>query len=259
MIQITAENKYNQSVSLTGNPSLTLAPVRGLTPPPANINTTPLATKDGSIFNSSAMQNRNIVLTLYPRQEVEATRVNLYKYFRVKQYIKLYITTSLRSVWIDGYIETMDGDLYENPQKMQISIICPDPYFKDTEQTVVSISDGTGSIENDSDDETGVVIELNATGAVSTPTITNETTGETFTINTAMAEGDKIVLNTRRGEKSLTKIAADETTTNIINAMDPGSDWFNLIPGENTFSYSAAAGAENLTIQLILQPIFEGV
>ena len=282
MIKITAQNKYGQQIQLTGNPAIKLAQVTGLTPPPANINTSALATKDGSIFNSSHVQNRNIVLTIYPAQKIEQTRVNLYQYFKTKQYIKLHIQTALRRVWIEGYIESIDGDLYENPQKMQVSIICPDPYFKSEDTTVVSFTNVTGELEfpinfpaagieistleqysqeliyNQSDDETGVVVELYAGGTVSGITLTNETTGQSFTINQEMNEGDEIILNTRRGEKRLSLVIGG-ITTNIINTMDPGSDWFTLVPGDNIFNYQCEEGAENLNVKLILQPIFEGV
>lgn len=258
MIQITAVNEYNQQIQLTGSASIKLTQVTGLTPPKANVNTSALATKDGSIFNSSRVQNRNIVLTIYPAKSIEQTRVDLYKYFKTKHPIKLKIQTATRRVWIEGRIESMEGDLFAKSQKIQISIICPDPYFKSETTTVVAFENLTADMNNQSDDETGVVVELTATGAAQGITITNTTTGESFTTNQQMAQGDKIILNTRRGEKSLVLVAGG-TTTNIINTMEPGSDWFSLIPGHNIFTIQAEAGVANLTARLILQPIFEGV
>lgn len=258
MIQIIAKNEYNQQINLTGNPAIKLTRVTGLTPPKANINTSALATKDGSIFNSSHVQNRNIVLTIYPAKTIEQTRVNLYQYFKTKHPIKLNIQTATRRVWIDGYIESMEGDLFDKAEKIQISIICPDPYFKSETATVVDFDSDTKTITNTSDDETGVVVEITASGAAQGITLTNETTGESFSSNQQLAEGDKMILNTRRGEKSLTLVSGG-TTTNIINTMEPGSDWFALIPGANSISYEAEQGGANLSVRLTLQPIFEGV
>lgn len=258
MIQITAVNEYNQQIQLTGNPAIKLTRVTGLTPAKASVNTSALATKDGSIFNSSHVQNRNIVLTIYPAQNIEQTRVNLYQYFKTKHPIKLNIQTATRRVWIDGYIESMEGDLFDKAEKIQISIICPDPYFKSETTTVVNFENAAATINNTSDDETGAVVELTASGSVSDITITNTTTGESFATNQPMTAGDKIILNTRRGEKSLTLVSGG-VTTNIINTMEQGSDWFSLIPGNNAFTCQAVVGAENLTTRLTLQPIFEGV
>lgn len=258
MIQITATNEYNQQINLTGNAAIKLTRVTGLTPPKANVNTSALATKDGSIYNSSRVQNRNIVLTIYPAQSIEQTRVNLYQYFKTKHPIKLNIQTATRRVWIEGYIESMEGDLFDKAEKIQISIICPDPYFKSETATVVDFDSASETITNTSDDETGVVVEITATGAAQGITITNETTGKSFSSTQQLVEGDKMILNTKRGEKSLTLVSGG-TTTNIINTMEQGSDWFPLIPGANTISYEAEQGGANLSVRLTLQPIFEGV
>lgn len=283
MLTVIVENKYGERLNLTNNTDYALIKVGGLTPPTAVINTGVLATKDGSVFNSSRLNNRNITLMIVPHHRIETTRINLYKYIKSKQYIKLWIKNGLRDVWIEGYVESVEGDLFENPQKVQVSIICPDPYFKSRETAVTTFSkvtpgftfpfsiDENGvalstaevyteqNVYNPSDDETGIIIELYAKGdRVLEPTIYNQTTGESFTVKHEMANGDKVIINTRRGEKSLTSIH-DGVETNIINSMLRGSNWFTLVTGDNIFSYSCLYGAENLQVTATLQPIYEGV
>lgn len=258
MIKITAANKYGQSIDLTASKSYAIAQVTGLTPPVATINTTPLATKDGSVYNSARAENRNIVLYIYPRNRIEAARINLYTYFKAKQPIRLYIETGSRSVWIDGFVESIEGDLYENPQAIQISIICTDPFFKNKTEIKADFISGAATISNPSDEESGAIFELTASGAVTAPSITNTTTGETYALATAMQNGDKITLNTRRGEKSVT-LTRNGTTTNIINDMTAGSRWVSIIPGANELETGATTGAGNLSASVTLQPIFEGI
>lgn len=283
MLQVIIENKYGEQLNLSNNDDYSLIQVGGLTPPTATINTGVLATKDGSVFNSSRLNDRNITLMIVPRHSIERTRINLYKYIKSKQYIKLWIKNGTRDVWIDGYVESMEGDLFENPQKMQASIICPDPYFKSRETVVTSFSKVTAgftfpfsidddgiaistmelyteqNIYNPSDDETGIVVELYArTDRVLEPTLYNQTTGEKFTVSYELTAGDKIILNTKRGEKSLVAIH-EGVETNIINNMTRDSKWFTLIAGDNIFSYSCVYGAENLQVTTTLQPIYEGV
>lgn len=283
MLTVTVENKYGESLNLTNNADYALVQVGGLTPPTATINTGVLATKDGSVFNSSRLNDRNITLMIVPRRKIERTRVSLYKYIKSKQYIKIWIKNGLRDVWIDGYVESVEGDLFENPQKIQVSVICPDPYFKSRETIVTSFSKVTAgftfpfsitnagkaisttelytekNIYNPSDDETGIIVELYAkTDKVLEPALYNQTTGEKFTIQYELTAGDKVILNTRRGEKSLIAIH-NGVTTNIINNMVRDSKWFTLIAGDNIFSYSCAYGAENLQVTTTLQPIYEGV
>ena len=196
MLHVIAENKYNEQLDLTANNNYVLLSVGGLTPPTATINTAILAPSDGAIFNSSRLDMRNIILTVKPLNAIEKNRINLYKYFKSKQYIKLYLENNTRSVWIDGYIEAVDGDLYTMDERISISIVCPDPYFKDTVTGkyafsyvvdrfkfpfAIEASPGVPvseleeyteiAIHNVSDDETGVLITMVATGAVVNPTI----------------------------------------------------------------------------------------
>lgn len=282
MLYVTIENKYGEQLDLTGNNDYILLSVSGLTPPTATINTTVIQTMDGAAFNSSRLNTRNIVLTILPQCSVEKNRINLYKYIKSKQYIKLYLKNARRNVWIDGYIESVDGDLYEQPQQIQVSIICPDPMFKTVKETYYNFSnvvdlfkfpfaiDETGvpisevsdyqfiNVVNDSDDETGVVIELTATGNVVEPIIHNTTTGDTFRLNIEMLAGDLITINTRKGKKGVT-LTREGVTTNIINKVERGSKWFNLLVGDNIFAYSTAHGSTALSVTIILQTVYEGV
>lgn len=258
MIKVTVTNKYGQTLNLSASKAYALAQVTGLTPPFATINTTPLATKDGSVYNSARAENRNIVLYIYPRNSIETARVNLYTYFKAKQPIRLEITTASRSVWIDGFVESIEGDLYENPQQIQISIICTDPFFKSKTEVEATFAEGAASINNPSDEESGAVFELTASGAVQAPTITNATTGESFGLDKTMQSGDKITINTRRGEKSVI-LTRNGQTTNIINDITAGSRWVSIIPGTNALTISVASGAGNLSAKVTLQPIFEGI
>ena len=282
MLNVVVENKYGDKLNLSSDKDYQLLQVTGLTPPNALINTSKIATKDGSQFNSSTLDNRNIVLTIAPRGNVESSRINLYKYIKSKQYIKLYLTNGSRKVWIEGRVESIDGDLYENPQKLQVSIICPDPYFKAENEEIVSFSVVTEmftfpfsitssgvevskttiyseqTVYNDSDDEVGVVVEIFANSEVSNPAIHNLTTDESFTIEYDMETGDKITLNTKRGEKSVT-LTKNGIESNIINHMTRDSKWFTLATGDNIFACTSSSGVENLKVVIKVQPIYEGV
>lgn len=283
MLSVIAENKYQQQLNLTSNDNYALIKVTGLTPPASAINTAVTATKDGSVFNSSKMGNRNIVLTIVPLGNIEKNRINLYNYFKSKQYIKLYLENNTRSVWIEGYVETVDGDLYEESERLQVSIICTDPYFKDTETGVYmfsnvesgfsfpfSIAETPGipiselseyvevNINNASDYETGLVLTLTANGGVINPTIYNMTTNENFSLNITMQVGDIITIDTRTGNKSV-KLNRNGEITNILNNMAIGSEWITLTVGDNIFSYTTDAGSEYLYVIANAQPIYEGI
>ena len=283
MLSVIVENKYKQKLNITNNSDYALLSVSGLTPPPATVNYAVLAGKDGAVFNSARVEIRNMVLLIAPLNSIEKSRIELYKYFKVKQYIKLYLENNTRSVWIDGYIETIEGDLYTQNEEIQVSIICCDPYFKDTKtdeyifSNVInrfsfpfSIEETPGipiselqsnteiAITNKSDTETGCIITLLAHGAVSNPTIYNMTTNENFSLSVNMVTGDEIIIDTRSGHKSV-YMTHEGTTTNILNNMLENSEWLNLIVGDNIFSYECSSGSNNLNVMVSIETIYEGM
>lgn len=170
--------------------------ITGLGPVKANINMTDLAIGDGSLYNSSKTSYRNIVIDLiyYPvyqyvspmdimsqefktsknydtskipgsefivspiNASIESLRQMSYRYFPVKQAIKLFIKTSNRHVWINGYVESNEPDIFNKDEGATISIICPNPYFYgvDEESVYTQLKTVTPSFEfpDDGDPET---------------------------------------------------------------------------------------------------------
>lgn len=120
-----------------GRPELSgflIKSVSGLGPSKANINTTEVATNDGSMFNSARLSQRNIVFqivftdSLYG-ETIEDLRQKSYKYFPLKKNIEIIIETDNRYVKTVGYVESNEPTIFSSQEGTQISIICPDPYF----------------------------------------------------------------------------------------------------------------------------------
>lgn len=258
----TAKVKNKRGDSLVLFPSREYAvSIAGLTPGTASLNYSTVGTNDGSIYNSGRKENRNIVLQIRPLRDVERSRIALYKVFKLNGLCEFYFKNGSRDVFIEGRVESVEGDLFELGQSIQVSIICNNPNFKALEETVADISSVVPlftfpfaiaaegiefsviekavekNVYNYGDTESGLLIELRAVGEVSNPTIYDEA-GNSFGIKIDMVEGDKIVINTNKGEKSVT-LYKDGTETNIINKVIPGPTWFTLQPGDNVFMYSA--------------------
>lgn len=257
MLEIILENENGEQLNLANNMSYILSGVSGVTPPAANINTTTLATKDGSIFNSSFLGNRNIVLTIYPQNSIESARINIYKYIKAKHFIKVYIKTASRHVWTDGYVDSMEIDLGENPQKIQASIICPDPYLKAVDEITENFSEARATVENESDEEIGFIAEFTFSGDVENFSLINDTTGAEFNLNYSFSNGNKLTIDTRRGEKSVW--LDNGGFVDLINDIDIRSNWIQLAQGENLLMYGATSGGANISGSVTIQPIFEGV
>lgn len=280
-MQITVTNHLGKSL-LLDNLKFPVVSMDGLTPSAAIINTSGAATADGTFFNSSYVGSRNIVLTVVPNGEAEKARIKLYEYFKPKHKVTLNFKTKYRDVYIDGYVENFEGGLYETRQSFQISILCPQPFFNDVntqiviQRTVVDafsfpfstpeggipLSNFESNIEtsvvNKGEESTGVVIKMIANDTVLEPTIYNKTTRETFTIQIEMTKGDTIVIDTRRGHKTIT-LTNEGIEKNILNKIAKGSKWFQLVTGENILTFDTLYGANNLSIEYGLNALYGGL
>lgn len=282
MYTLIVENEKGEQLELTHNENYDIIEVIGLNPPPAAINTVNVAGFDGSRFNSSRIEQRNIVITLNIRPHIETNRLTLYKYFRVKRYIKVYYKNEHRDVYIEGYVESFENNLFGMTQQPQISIICPNPFWKSTDDIIVDFSNLTALFEfpfsipsagiefsrinkitttyiNAGDVETGAIIKFYASSnQILNPTFYNRTTGKYFGLNFDMYEGDVITVNTQQGEKSASLLRGG-VTTNILSNRQSGSSWITFEPGENEISYSADEGEANLNVTITAVQKFEGV
>ena len=122
----------------------TIRSIDGIGPTKSNINVYDVPSIDGGLFNSARTQSRNITLKLgfewiklgdHTTPLIEDARHLSYKFFPLKRKIRLEFVTDYRTLYIDGYIESNEPDIFSKDETTVISVICPDPnfYAKDTE------------------------------------------------------------------------------------------------------------------------------
>lgn len=268
------ENTKNNILRLTQNESdFQILSVQGLNPPNAQINTSKIVGLDGSKFNSSMMNERNLVVMVKLRGDIEKNRIRLYSFFRSKEWCKFYYKNNSRDVYIEGYVESVECDLFSNKEIMQISIICPNPYFKGVEEIIDDISKSVGVFEfpfainlpgvefsttdnskitnvfNDSESETGVIITIDVLSNVSTIQIKDTSSGEIFTLDYDFVENDRITIDTNKGKKSVS-LLRNATNINLFSAVKKGSTFFQLDIGDNFFSYLVDDGTNDGAVQI---------
>lgn len=134
---VTVTNHLGKSITLElANPEESgfyVVGITGLDPPKADISMSDIAAYDGSVFNSSRVSSRNIVLSLiFPETKVEHYRHESYKYFPIKRNITLDFVTDTRQLSISGYVESNEVGIFSKRQGCQVSVLCPDPWFYST-------------------------------------------------------------------------------------------------------------------------------
>lgn len=300
--QVTITNDFNESLTLElANPEksgLAIKSIEGLGPSKSVINITELVTSDISIFNSSRISSRDIVIKLLYMNEpsVEDNRLKTYKFFPIKEKIKLSFLTDNREVYCYGYVESNEPSIFQKQSGCSITIKCPDPFFYATVNTAVedsftgiinlfsfpffndSLTKNTiemGEIPSypeqilyfDGEYSTGIIIRMYCSNMVVDPVIYNVDTGERISINTdkitaltgsPLSVGDTILINTKKGEKSV-KLIRGGDEINIIACLRSFDTWFTLKKGENKFTYSAKQGGESLNISYEYSTAYEGI
>ena len=140
MFTLIAENKYGQQLELTHNDAYVITEIDGLDPPDATINTSKNANADGSVYNSSYINDRQIIITMAINYPAEENRINLYQYFKTKMPITLYYQNDSRDVYIQGYVQNMQIGFFDKKQIAQITILCPKPLFNDVNDDTSKLS-----------------------------------------------------------------------------------------------------------------------
>ena len=196
--------------------------------------------------------------------------------------MKLYFKNKNRNIFIDGYVETFENNLFGITQQPQISIICPDPFFKQLGKSTIEFSNTISlfefpfaiseegiefsQIENSiiktvfaGDIKTGIIITFAAmTDQILNPVIYNRTNQTFFGLNITLQKGYIIIVDTNIGKKSATLIR-NSVKINVIDKLKKNSTWIQLVPGTNEISFDADKGVENLNLSISFTQKYGGV
>ena len=286
MYELIIENEKGQQLRLTNNEGrYVIDKIEGLTPPTAEISIYDNI-GDGAEFKYERTGKRNIVINMYITGDVEENRIALYNYVKNGKYIKLYFKNGRRNVWIAGYVETLEIDNFTMNTTCQISVLCPDPWWKDVLETINNIDTVKGNfyfpfyrvepepfstyekiqilnLTNKGDVSSGMTIELTATGEVVNPIIYNRETSEYIGIGDEthrfmLLPNQRLVITTHPGNKKI--VIVDESfEINVFNYLREGSKFLQVEPGDNVFTYGAESGNEFVQIQFKYYSEYEGV
>lgn len=281
--------------------SLVITKIDGLGPTKASINTTELASSDGAMFNSSRITSRNIVMSFQLLEDpvtnlIETTRLKVYRAFPLKRNVTIIIETDHRIAQTTGYVETNEPDIFQKQETMQVSIVCPDPFFytKDDSKTLNGVeSQFSFPFSNESltepllllgdiissvgepyyysgDIQCGVIIHMHAYDEVINPTIYNSLTKERMKFDTSkiraivedtydnIIAGDDIIISSISGDKYV-KLRRHGKEYNILACLPKLTQWITVKKGDNVFGYFAESGSSNLNMIINTNILYEGM
>lgn len=286
MYTLIIENEKGQQLELSNNEEkFTIDRIDGLTPPSAEISVTENI-GDGSEFKHERTSKRNIVINMYINGNAEDNRIELYNYVKNGKYIKVYFKNGRRNVWIEGYVESLEIDSFSMNTTCQISILCPNPWWKDIEEIINSINTIKGNfyfpfytitpipfstyetiqilnLINNGDVSSGMTIDIYARGQIKNIKIFNRETAEFIGLGSTdnpytLQAGDRVIITTHANNKKV-KLIRDAKETNIFNYLTPNSTFLQVGAGDNVFTYSADSGNEYIDVTFRHNSKYEGV
>ena len=256
-------------LDLFDNPYADLVDAEGITENASDIATSTTPSMDGDKINNIVTQPRGIVLSMQIKDDVSVEDAKRYilRSIKPKQKGRLVLHQSGRDIQIAGVVESISMPRFGQDIIMQISLYCNDPYWHDVENVLLEISrvlnmhyfpvdvgglafpaegipfgeydlNMTRTYTNDGDAECGMIITIIALANVVNPTI-YKTDGSFIGVNDNMVVGDEIIINTNRGEKSITK-----NGTNILSKIKPGSSFLQLDTGDNELTIDSDGDTE---------------
>lgn len=258
------------AMPLFSNDFFNLIDITGLTTLNSNVASVVVPYMDGDVVNSVQAQPREPTLYLRLKQSagIQAAERYVMKYVKPKLPGTLHIVRDDMDIRLEGIVTAVDLPRFTQGCTMAVTLYCAMPYWVDSEPVQAEISpiinmhhfpvsfpeEGIvlGTFDNDlsqhlvnrGDVETGMKITMIATGEVVNPKLTAEN-GRFIGINDTLQENDEVIINTVKGEKSITKNGVD-----ILNKIAEGSHFLQLQTGDNRFTISADEGVNNIYFTL---------
>ena len=227
--------------------------------------------QDGTEYlGTTLLQPRDIIFGLLLRgvgfKDLYSKRRDILRIFNPKlgegtlKYTNDFTSYTLKVV-VDATPAFLPGKNFVGYHTMacNISLTAMDPFFFDNDETVRIMEDfldrfrfpfhfktkfatrgSTIVINNDGDVETPV--EVTFFGAVEDPKITNDTTGEFIQVIGTVGTGQKLVINTEDGNKSVVLVTETNEQINQYSKITLDSTFWKLQQGENQISFEVTSG-----------------
>lgn len=224
--------------------------ISGLTRPKADVNRSALAGANASRISGAQITERNIVLDIDPHGDGECNRLALYDILPFDTMLRFYIETDQRTVYIDGYVEEIDGDdVAGSVFGVQTSIICPFPWFQSVKLHTAQLKAGDNIIRNEGDIPAGFRLEVEG-HANMVHLVDFELTagGETFATKTDTPALAPVELITIPGKRTFKCSNSGHTSAGTwkpsFSYLAADTKWPKIPAGAQTINVSYTSGGE---------------
>lgn len=276
-MKLMLTNKNNQTLDLLNNlDKFVLISAEGLHGVETDFKEVESPYIDGVNVENVKALARGIELTFKLVGDVKESIDFFTSIVKSKQKVRLTESEGDKEIYIEGVATIPPYTRMSAFCELTLSIYCGQPYWQDIQRIVGAIASVLDllnfptegqyftpngrpfgivdtSLEktfvNDGDTSVGMVITINARGDVVEPRIacsSGSQLGWFIQVNLTLHEGDELVINTNKGEKSILINGVDtyEGQPILDYLVFSGKDWLQLETGENTFNVVASQGQD---------------
>lgn len=237
---------------------------------------------DGATYLGSTAKYRNIVLTLEDTEidtPFSENREMLNKLFKRGVTGTLLFEEDNNKRAIEYHVEDMHSDGTHTKRLHTVSLICPDPFFYDPEETEVTFAEWIPSFEflheftasceelgyytaaykdiyNASADENiGLTIIITGSADIVNPGIVRFESDESIQVGSelhpfTLLQGDTLTITTHTGNKHI-YLTHNGVTTEVNQYMLEDSVFIQLMRGDNNIGFLATSGGASMIVKMI--------
>ena len=222
----------------------------GLDRPDADISRSTLAGANASRISGSQVPERNIVLTIRPWIAAETNRQELYDNLPFDNDLRFYIVTENRCVFIDGRVEKLGGGRFtQDVTDIQLSIVCPFPWFQSVQLHTAQLKAGDNIIHNEGDIPAGFRLEVKGhANMVQLIDLKLNSGGETFATKADTPVLAPVELITIPGNRTFKCSNGGHISTGTwkpsFSYLDANTKWPKIPGGTQTINVSYTSGGE---------------
>lgn len=281
MIKLICECDGKQ-FAMENNDAYILKSITGITSTEYDVITNSNAYIDGETYSDSFAKMRNIIISLYIKDNFISRKDNLFAFFQPRRKGTLYFfEDEAPGKKITYYPESIEIDPSGNPRLITISLLCPNPLFSAIEDIHTQMASWEGlisfdielpfefeteirhdslivNIDNPSNVARGLTILFKASGTVHHPALLDIERQTSFVIEQEMHAGDIIKVTTGHNEKRVFFISSNGLEVPINHCWKYGSTWLQAEPGNNVYRYDAESDIQNLEVTIYSTPAYWG-
>lgn len=283
MRKLIFTNSKDETIELGYHTPYLINKIDGLGETGADIATTEAPYVDGSIYIDTRLSPRELSIEGTFRR---LTSTELYKNRqRLQRVLNPKLGVGTLRYEHEGIVKQIDAIVDGSPayadkdrepfQKFQINLLCPDPYWRDSNQVSQPLQAYRGNLTlpttfplefglegsrvtlyNNGDVPTPVNIDIH--GPITNPQIINKTTGERIRVNRAIASDEILHIDTTPGQKRAEVYRGNEIEQ-VFGYLDHNSDWIELALGANVIEHIADAGDNKAMVAVSWQSRYSGI